>query len=62
MAGVIIAVCYKMGYTTLQFFLMGATGFDVQVEAAVARRGPRLASLITRETNTKANTELALAA
>jgi hypothetical protein len=41
---------------------LGAIGFDVVVEAAVARRGPRLASLNFREKNTKANDELALAA
>ena len=42
--------------------IVGATGFDVLVEAAVARRGPRLASLNTRENNTNADNELALAA
>ncbi len=41
---------------------MGATGFDVLVEAMVARRGLRLASLIISGKNIKANTEYALAA
>ena len=46
----------------LAWFTGGAIGFDVLVAAVVARRGPRLASLNVREKNTKANTELALAA
>ena len=44
------------------FFDMGALGFDVDVEAIAACRGPRLASLNIRDKTIKANTDLALAA
>ena len=46
----------------LAWFTGGAIGFDVVVEAPVARRGTRLASLITRDTTLTADTQLALAA
>ncbi len=45
-----------------EYFHLGATGFDVLVEAPVARRGLRLASLNTSGKNIEANTEYALAA